>query len=222
MAQQGRAQPGAPVRRDRDGHLRLRPRPLPERADAGGPSRGLAPADRGARAWCGWRRCSACCCSCSARSASSPRTARSTRCGPPASTPARCSGARRWPSPPNWPSSRPCSSVPRSCSTASSSAGPGWCCSAATWLAATVGLAAVGTLYGGLAAGARGRETLLPLLLLPVVAPVLIGATRAVEAALGIAGTDIAEGWPWVGVVAVFAVAFGAGGTLAFGPLIDE
>jgi heme exporter protein B len=93
---------------------------------------------------------------------------------------------------------------------------------ATTWVAATVGLAAVGTLYGGLAAGARGRETLLPLLLLPVVAPVLIGATRAVEAALGIAGTDIAEGWPWVGVVAVFAVAFGAGGTLAFGPLVDE
>ena len=67
-----------------------------------------------------------------------------------------------------------------------------------------------------------GRETLLPLLLLPVVAPVLIGATRAVEAALGTGGTAIADGWPWVGVVTVFAVAFGAGGTLAFGPLIDE
>jgi heme exporter protein B len=92
----------------------------------------------------------------------------------------------------------------------------------ATWVAATVGLAAVGTLYGGLAAGARGRETLLPLLMLPVVAPVLIGATRAVEAALGTGGTAIADGWPWVGVITVFAVAFGAGGTLAFGPLIDE
>ena len=91
-----------------------------------------------------------------------------------------------------------------------------------TWLAATGGLAAVGTLYGGLAAGARGRETLLPLLLLPVVAPVLIGATRAVEAALGTVGTAVTDGWPWVGVVAVFAVAFGAGGTLAFGPLIEE
>jgi len=91
-----------------------------------------------------------------------------------------------------------------------------------TWLTATFGLAAVGTLYGGLAAGARGRETLLPLLLLPVVAPVLIGATRAVEAALGTEGAAIADGWPWVGVVSVFAVAFGAGGTLAFGPLIDE
>jgi len=92
----------------------------------------------------------------------------------------------------------------------------------ATWLTATCGLSAVGTLYGGLAAGARGRETLLPLLLLPVVAPVLIGATRAVEAALGTGGTPIADGWPWLGVVAVFAVAFGAGGTLAFGPLVDE
>ncbi len=91
-----------------------------------------------------------------------------------------------------------------------------------TWVAATLGLACVGTLYGGLAAGARGRETLLPLLLLPVVAPVLIGATRAVEAALGTGGTAISDGWPWVGVVSVFAVAFGAGGSLAFGPLIDE
>ena len=90
------------------------------------------------------------------------------------------------------------------------------------WVAATLGLAAVGTLYGGLAAGARGRETLLPLLLLPVVAPVLIGATRAVEAALGTGGAAIADGWPWVAVVAVFAVVFGVGGTLAFGPLIDE
>ena len=90
-----------------------------------------------------------------------------------------------------------------------------------TWVTGTWGLATVGTLYGGLAAGARGRETLLPLLLLPVVAPVLIGATRAVEAALGARGT-VADGWPWMGLVAVFAAVFCAGGTLAFGPLVDE
>ena len=90
-----------------------------------------------------------------------------------------------------------------------------------TWVVGTWGLATVGTLYGGLAAGARGRETLLPLLLLPVVAPVLIGATRAVEAALGARGT-VADGWPWMGLVAVFAAVFCAGGTLAFGPLVDE
>lgn len=91
-----------------------------------------------------------------------------------------------------------------------------------TLLLATVGLAAVGTLYGGLAAGFRGRETLLPLLTLPAVAPVLIGATRAVEAALGTAGAVVSDGWSWVGLLAVFAVAFGVGGSLAFGPLIDE
>lgn len=90
-----------------------------------------------------------------------------------------------------------------------------------TWVTGTWGLATVGTLYGGLAAGARGRETLLPLLLLPVVAPVLIGATRAIEAALGARGT-VSDGWPWMGLVAVFAAVFCAGGTLAFGPLVDE
>lgn len=91
-----------------------------------------------------------------------------------------------------------------------------------TYLAATTGLAFVGTLYGGLAAGAKGRETLLPLLMLPVVAPVLIGATRATEAALGTEGATPSDGWPWIGLLALFALVFGVGGTLAFGSLIDE
>ncbi len=91
-----------------------------------------------------------------------------------------------------------------------------------TFLAATTGLAFVGTLYGGLAAGAKGRETLLPLLMLPVVAPVLIGATRATEAALGTDNATPSDGWPWIGLLALFAVVFGVGGTLAFGSLIDE
>ena len=92
----------------------------------------------------------------------------------------------------------------------------------ATLVLATIGLACVGTLYGGLTAGFTGRETLLPLLVLPVVAPVLIGATRAVESALGTDGVALSEGWPWVGLLAVFAAGFGAGGALAFGPLIEE
>ena len=91
-----------------------------------------------------------------------------------------------------------------------------------TFLAATTGLAFVGTLYGGLAAGTKGRETLLPLLMLPVVAPVLIGATRATEAAFGTNGASSSEGWPWIGLLVLFAALFGTGGTLAFGSLIDE
>lgn len=91
-----------------------------------------------------------------------------------------------------------------------------------TGITATCGLAAIGTLYGGLAAGSRGRETLLPLLLLPVAAPVLIGATRATEAAFGTDGLAASEGWPWLGLLVVFAVLFTVAGALAFGPLLDD
>lgn len=89
-------------------------------------------------------------------------------------------------------------------------------------LLATLGLSFVGTIFGGLVAGVRGRETLLPLLLLPAIAPVLIGATKATEAAFGISGMVSSEGWPWVGLLAVFAAVFGVGGLSAFGPLIEE
>lgn len=89
----------------------------------------------------------------------------------------------------------------------------------ATCLAATAGLAAAGTLYGVLAAGLRVRETLLPILLLPVLAPVLIGATKSFEAALGGVAAD---GWPWCGLLVVFALLYLTFGTLAFGTLLEE
>ena len=87
---------------------------------------------------------------------------------------------------------------------------------------ATAGLAFVGVLYGGLAAMSKGRETLLPLLVLPVVAPIVIGAARATEAAYGTAGARVSEGWPWVGLLFVFAVAFAIAGLLSFPALIEE
>jgi heme exporter protein B len=86
-------------------------------------------------------------------------------------------------------------------------------------VAATAGVAATGTLYGVLAAGLRVRETLVPLLLLPVVAPVMLGATRAWEA--GLEGTP-GDGWPWVALLALFAVLYTSIGMLAFGPLLEE
>jgi len=86
-------------------------------------------------------------------------------------------------------------------------------------IAATVGLAAAGTLYGVLAAGIRARETLVPVLLLPIVAPVLLGATRAWEASIdGVPG----DAWPWVALLGIFAVLFVGIGMLAFGPLLEE
>ncbi|MBW3627407.1 MAG: heme exporter protein CcmB, partial [Actinobacteria bacterium] len=86
--------------------------------------------------------------------------------------------------------------------------------------AATVGLAAAGTLYGVLATRSRVRETLLPLLLLPVVAPVLIAATRASEAAL--AGDPLGAAPQWLGLLGVFAVMYVGFGVVAFGPLMEE
>lgn len=88
-----------------------------------------------------------------------------------------------------------------------------------TCLAATSGLAAAGTVYGVLAAGVRVRETLLPLLVLPVLAPVVLSAARASEAALGGAS---AEGWPWLRLLGVFAVAYVAFGVVAFGALLED
>ncbi|MEI8002086.1 MAG: heme exporter protein CcmB [Actinomycetes bacterium] len=85
--------------------------------------------------------------------------------------------------------------------------------------AATVGLAATGTLYGVLAAGIRARETLVPVLMLPVVAPVLLGATRAWESSID---GPTSDAWPWVAMLGVFAVLFVGIGMLAFGPLLEE
>jgi heme exporter protein B len=88
-----------------------------------------------------------------------------------------------------------------------------------TCVLATVGLAASGTIYGVLASGLRVRETLLPLLMLPVVAPVLLAATRAWEA--GLAGTP-ADGWSWLRILGVFAAVYGGIGVMAFGALLED
>ena len=89
-------------------------------------------------------------------------------------------------------------------------------CAAVT---ATVGLAATGTVYGVLATGLRARDTLVPLLVLPAVTPVMLGASRSFAAALDGASSDA---WPWVQLLAAFSVLAVAAGTVAFGPLLEE
>jgi heme exporter protein B len=89
----------------------------------------------------------------------------------------------------------------------------------ATSLVATLGVAAAGTLYGVLAAGLRVRETILPILLLPVLAPVLIGATRAFDDALGAVAVD---GWNWLALLGLSTVVYVAFGALAFGVLLED
>jgi heme exporter protein B len=92
---------------------------------------------------------------------------------------------------------------------------------AVTALVATAGLAAAGTLYGVIAAGLRVRETLLPLLLLPVLAPVLIAATRASETALSGVAVGVPAG-SWLALLATFALVYLGFGVVAFGPLLED
>tara|TARA_Y100000590_G_scaffold466284_1_gene641112 strand:- start:823 stop:1491 length:669 start_codon:yes stop_codon:yes gene_type:complete len=89
----------------------------------------------------------------------------------------------------------------------------------ASGVIATVGIASVGTLYGVIATGLGVRETLLPVLLLPVLAPVVIGATRTFGDAFGRVNAD---GWAWVGLLSVFAVMYTLIGMLAYGQLLEE
>ncbi len=86
-------------------------------------------------------------------------------------------------------------------------------------IATTVAISATGTLYGALAAGQSARDTLVPLLVLPALSPVLLGATRATESALY---GPTSDGWPVAGLVAAFALLYTAAGIVSFGLLLDE
>jgi heme exporter protein B len=74
-------------------------------------------------------------------------------------------------------------------------------------LLANLGLAAVGALVAGLAAEARSRDLIVPLLLLPLLVPLLIAAARATEPLLtSPAGPeDLAK---WLGFMALYDTVF--------------
>ncbi len=92
------------------------------------------------------------------------------------------------------------------------------------WLAlvasvlATIGLASAGTLYGALSAGLRVRETLLPLLVLPVLAPVLLSASRTWAGALS---GSVSSGVSWLRVLGPFAAVYVVVGIVLYGPLLE-
>ena len=94
-----------------------------------------------------------------------------------------------------------------------------WWVLIASCLLAALGLASASVLYGALSGEARMRATLLPVLLLPVVAPVLIAGVRAFEAAVTPGG---GLGGRWLGVLAVFGVVYSALGIALYGPLEEN
>ncbi len=85
-----------------------------------------------------------------------------------------------------------------------------------TSLLATVGLASAGVLYGALSAGLRVRETLLPILVLPVLAPVLLAGSKAWQSALD---GNASSGAEWLRILIPFAVIYLVVGIVLYGPL---
>ena len=70
----------------------------------------------------------------------------------------------------------------------------------------TVGFAAVGTVFGAMAVNTRAREVMLPILLLPVLVPLIIGSVKATG--LLIDGEPWSEIWPWVNLLIAFDVVY--------------
>ncbi len=86
-----------------------------------------------------------------------------------------------------------------------------------TGLLGVIGLASVGTLFAALALQVRGRELLLPLLLLPVALPVVLAGVRVTESVLG--GGQWAL---WVGVLAFFDLLFLLVAPVLFSVVMEE
>jgi heme exporter protein B len=86
-------------------------------------------------------------------------------------------------------------------------------------ITATLGIAGAGAVYGALAARLRSRDTLLPLLLLPLLAPVLISATRGFEVSLE---REAVTGWPWAALLGIFALVYLTLGSFLFRPLLED
>lgn len=83
----------------------------------------------------------------------------------------------------------------------------------------SVGLAAVGGLFGVVAEAARTREAIFPMLVLPLATPVLVAGVRATDlAAAGRSG----EAASWLGLLVAFDVVIVSVGVLVFAYLMED
>jgi len=94
-----------------------------------------------------------------------------------------------------------------------------WWLLVASLLVAALGLSAVSVLYGSLAGGARMRATLLPVLVLPILAPVLIAGARCFASAMA---NGPGLGGRWLSVLCVFAAVYLVLGIVLYGPMEES
>ena len=83
----------------------------------------------------------------------------------------------------------------------------------------TLGIAAVGTLFGAMTAHVRARELLFPVLLLPVLVPVLLATVKATEALL--LGEPLGSVGHWLKLLAAADVIYLVVGLLTFDAVLE-
>ncbi|MBP7929268.1 MAG: heme exporter protein CcmB [Acidimicrobiia bacterium] len=86
-------------------------------------------------------------------------------------------------------------------------------------IAAAVAIAAVGVVYAFLSGSGRRADMLLPVLVLPVLAPIMIAATQSWEAGLD---AGVGSGWDWTGLIGLFDLLYVSMGMLVFAPLMED
>ena len=98
--------------------------------------------------------------------------------------------------------------------------GAAWPALLLTVILGALGVAAVGTFYAGITVRLRAREVMLPLLMLPVLAPLLLAAVKATAAAL--AGDPLGELGAWLQLLAAFDVLMLVAGLATYGYLLED
>jgi len=84
----------------------------------------------------------------------------------------------------------------------------------------SAGLSAPGTLYAAMTSQARARQTLLPLLLFPLVVPVLLAAVKATS--LTILGDPMGQTPSWILLLVCFNLIHWSLGGLLFGRVVED
>jgi len=93
------------------------------------------------------------------------------------------------------------------------------------WLFFTVilgclGFANSGTLIASISVHARARESMLPILLLPVILPIILAATRATTGI--VTDLDRSDWLPWINILAAVDLAFIVAGYFLFDFVVEE
>ena len=83
----------------------------------------------------------------------------------------------------------------------------------------TLAFGAAGTIFVPLAGQTRAREMLLPVLMLPLLVPVIIGAVQSTATAMSPATSDQP---PWLGLLAACTALFLGAGYILYGQLLGE